>query len=217
MISRVTDRAPGLPTSLRRRDSLVLRPRDAADVYAYPAQEFQRLTERGLLAKVAHGYYAVVPADRVGDAGWRPSVEALALAVGVADHGSGEVALMGLSAARLHGAFPRAHASAWLAVAASRRRLDAGRFGSVTFATRAVGELDTVRVQTELADGWMTSVEQTVLDLARRSDWAGGEDQADAAIAALLPRADHDRLRGLADGQRGGAALDRLGIPAEQS
>lgn len=200
----------GLPAPLNRRPSKVLRPRDAADIYAHPAPEFRRLAAAGLLAHAAHGYYVVVPAEEVGNDAWRPSVEALALGVGVADHGEDDVALMGLSAARLHGAMPRAHAVAWLAVDVSRRPLDAGRFGTVNFVTRTVESLDLVRVRTELADGWMTSVEQTIADLARQPRYGGGRDQADAAVRTLWPKADLRRVRQICADQRGSAAFDRL-------
>lgn len=209
MNSRPQRQATGLPTALLQHESRVLRPQDGREVYAHPAAEFRRLADAGVLTHVAHGYYVVVPGEEVGNTDWRPSVEALALAVGVADHGEDAVALMGLSAARLHGGVPRAHATGWLAVEVSRRPLDAGRFGTVRFVTRTVDTLGTVRVRTDLADGWMTSVEQTIVDLARHPRYGGGGDQADAAIRMLWPKADPPLLDEIALAQRGIASLDR--------
>ena len=200
----------GLPAQLRQRDSFILRPRDATDIYAHPAPEFRRLAKLGLLQDLAHGYWAVVPADQTDKPSWRPSVEELALGIGATDYPADQAALMGLSAARHHGAAPRAHATAWLAVTVSRRPLDAGRFGHVSFVQRDTAELDLVRATTALVDGWVTSIEQTVVDLARRPSWAGGTEQATAAINRLWPHVNRDRLLHLAQRQRGLAPTQRL-------
>ena len=162
----------------------------------------------GALRRVAVGYYVVTPPANIGDHDWRPPLEDLALGIAVADYGD-DAALMGLTAARYHGAVPRAHAMAWVATAVSRRRLDAGHYGRITFVTRDVHDLDLVRARTSLATGWVTSVEQTALDVMRRPDWAGGPRAADEAIIRLLPRCDDDLLEDLAAAQRGRAALVR--------
>jgi hypothetical protein len=121
------------------------------------------------------------------------------------------VALMGLSAARIHGAVPRALAVAVVAVPKQRPSLRLLRpDAEVIFVTRDVGRLDLERTRTGLGDGWVTSVEQTVLDLAARPALGGLADAADEAVRALLPRADRDLLADLARGQRLRASLDRL-------
>jgi hypothetical protein len=51
---------------------------------------------------------------------------------------------------------------------------------------------------------------RTVLDLAARSDQGGLLDAAAEAAAALLPRADRDRLTRLATAQRRQPTLRRL-------
>lgn len=187
----------------------LLRPSDAAEVYAYPRPEFARLERSGLLHRVAAGYYAVVPDDRIG-ASWLPELEAVALGVAVAGGGADSAALMGLSAARLHGALPRAIGAAVVAVDRHRRRLRlADRDAEVLFVRRDVGRLDLQRQRTELGDGWVTTVEQTVLDLAARPGLGGAPDEAEAAVLGLLPRADHELLEELAAGQRRRAALQR--------
>ncbi|HWM73707.1 MAG TPA: type IV toxin-antitoxin system AbiEi family antitoxin domain-containing protein, partial [Nocardioides sp.] len=60
MANRVA-RASGLPAQLARRPFGVLRPVDAVGVYANPSKDLARLADRGLLHKLATGYYAVVP------------------------------------------------------------------------------------------------------------------------------------------------------------
>jgi predicted transcriptional regulator of viral defense system len=167
------------------------------------------MATRGPLRRVAHGYYLLPPLEHLDEPGWRPPVEHLALGIAVADH-EDRAALMGLSAARHHGAVPRAHATAWVAIEAIRRPLDCGRFGRVVFVSRDLDRLDLVRARTPLADGWVTSVEQTVVDLARRPDYAGGPDLAREALSALWGRADEDLVDELASRQRGRAALLRL-------
>src|SRR4051795_2696409 len=68
MAHRVAGR---LPSALLRRPVRVLRPQDAAEVYAYPRPEFARLARAGVLHRLASGYYAVVPEDQI-DRAWLP-------------------------------------------------------------------------------------------------------------------------------------------------
>src|SRR5690242_1739646 len=108
----VSGRAAGMPAPLARRANRVFRPRDAADVYAHPNAEMARLTKTGVIRRLATGYYAMTPLNRLGDSGWRPELEAAALGIAIADYGAEAVALTGVSAARHHGAVPRAVAAA---------------------------------------------------------------------------------------------------------
>ena len=125
-----------------------------------------------MLLKVSYGYYAHVPeAERGGS--WRPSIEAIALGIGQADYGKNEVALMHLSAARIHAAIPRAIAVAVLAVPKQRPRLET-EFGRIFFVKMRVENLKRVRTETELGAGWVTSIEQTVLDITKRPSLVEG-------------------------------------------
>jgi len=67
-----------------------------------------------------------------------------------------------------------------------------------------------VRTATEFGDGWVTTVEQTVLDLAARRDLGALPGEVDAAIAVLLSRSDGQLLDELATAQRRTATLRRL-------
>ncbi len=188
----------------------MLRPSDAEHIYAHPRPEFARLTYAGALHRVAAGYYAVVPDDRVG-ASWLPELEAVALGVAVTAGGVDAAALMGLSAARVHGALPRALSVAVVAVTRHRRALRlVDREAEVLFVRRDVARLDVQRQQTELAQGWVTTVEQTVLDLAARPGLGGAPQEARAAAVALLPRAERQLLEELAVAQRRGPPLQCL-------
>jgi hypothetical protein len=116
---------------------------------------------------------------------------------------------MGVSAARVHGAIPRALGIAVVAVARHRRTLRlVDRNASVIFVRRDVARLDLQRHRTELGQGWVTTVEQTLLDLAARPDLGDVPDAAQEAVAALLPRVDMALLRELATSQRRRRALD---------
>jgi hypothetical protein len=138
-------------------------------------------------------------------------LEAAAFGIAAADYGVPAVALMGLSAARVHGALPRALGVAVLAVPKQRPVLRlADRDASIVFVPRDVDRLDVQRTDTELGAGWVTGVEQTLLDLAARPDQGGLLDAAAEAAAALLPRADRDRLTRLATAQRRQPTLRRL-------
>ncbi|WP_312880593.1 type IV toxin-antitoxin system AbiEi family antitoxin domain-containing protein [Actinokineospora xionganensis] len=158
------------------------------------------------MRRIATGYYALVPQHRLGDHTWSPDLAA-ALGIGQADYGVDPVALMGLSAARIHGAIPRALATAVVAVPKQRPPLHTDR-GKIVFVTRAVAALDVERTSTELGEGWLTTIEQTILDLAHRPT-LGGITQQDAheAIRALAGRADWSLTRQLAADNHHPAAL----------
>jgi predicted transcriptional regulator of viral defense system len=202
-------RTSGLPPQLARSPFGVLRPVDAADVYARPPQEFARLAARGLLHRVATGYYAVVPPDST-DRNWLPTLEAVAYGVAAADYGPEAAVLMGLSAARLHGAVPRGLAAAVVAVQRNRPRLQlADRDAHVVFVRRDTARLDAERLRSDLGVALATTVEQTLLDLAHRPDLGSVPDEARMAVRALWPRADPLTLDQLAREQRLRAALRR--------
>ena len=187
----------------------VLRPRDALAIYARPDLEFSRLEQGGVLLRVAHGYYALIPEPARGGE-WRPEIESLALGLGQADYGKNDVALMHLSAARIHGAIPRALAVAVLAVPKQRPALET-TCGRIIFVKRDVEKLKRMRVETELASGWATNIEQTALDLARRPDLVVGLSQVthDAACA-LFPRCHEAKLKVIVQEQRMASALARV-------
>lgn len=112
------------------------------NVTATAVPSFARLERSGALRRVAPGYYAVVPDDRVGLV-WLPELEAVALRVGVALAG---VALMGLSAARVHGGLPRASGVAVVAMARHRPVLRlTDRDAVVLFVRRGLAGLDLQR------------------------------------------------------------------------
>jgi len=206
MPARVVARVP--PTLIRR--GRVLRPTDAHDVYAHPRPEFQRLERAGALHRLADGHYAVVPDDRVGQ-DWLPGLEAVALGIAGTGGHINDAALMGISAARVHGGLPRAVNIATVAVDRHRRTLQlADRHAQVLFVRRDIAALDLQRHHTELGDGWITTIEQTLLDLIARPHLGDVPDAAHDAITALLPRADNDLLRNLAQTQRRRTALDRV-------
>ena len=198
---------PRVPPTLVRRGR-VLRPMDARDVYANPRAEFARLERRGALHRLAPGLYAVVPDDAVG-ADWLPPLEAVALGVeGTGGHTT-RAALMGVSAARVHGAIPRALGVAVVAVQRHRRTLRlTDRDAEILFVRRDVAGLDVQRHVTELGQGWVTTVEQTLLDLIARPELGGVPDAAREAIRALIPWADADLLRELGGAQRRRRAVE---------
>lgn len=195
--------------SLARRPLRTVRPVDARDVYAQPRQQLARLAASGAVRHVANGYYTVVPLEQRGT-DWKPTLEAVAAGIAVATYGPDDAVLMGISAARMHGAIPRALATSVVAIPRQRPAVRlTDRDAVVVFVKRRVDLLDAERMPTELGPALVTTVEQTLLDLAHRPEL--GNDQADvpAAIRALFPRCDRELLDQFAAAQRLGAARDR--------
>jgi predicted transcriptional regulator of viral defense system len=156
---------------------------------------------------VATGYYVIIPRERVDDNRWKPDLEAAALGLAQADYGQSAVSLMGASAARYHGAIPRALAVAVVAVPNQRPVLQT-EFGRIVFVKRDVTRLDVERTDIQLTSGWVTTIEQTLLDLAARPT-LGGLTMTDTAeaVRSLAARADWDQVRQLAHEQHKPGAL----------
>ncbi len=139
-----------------------------------------------------------------------PTLEAGAAGIATAEFGPANAILMGVSAARLHGAIPRALGTAVVAVPAQRATINlADRVANVRFVKRDTARLDAERMSTELGPTLVTTPEQTILDLARRPDLGGVEDQVRDAVRILIARADDDLLDELANAQRARASLRR--------
>jgi len=142
-----------------------IRPRDVT-IYAHARPQFARLAESGLLHRLAPGFYAITPQDRIGG-DWLPSLEGAAAGVAAAEFGVGRYALMGLTAAWLQHAVPRAIAFA--TVAAPRRREPlrlTDRSATIRFLVRDIDVMHVEMLQTDLGACLVTTPEQTVLDLA---------------------------------------------------
>jgi len=184
-----------------------VRPSELAPYYTNPRAAVQDLERRGRLHRLAYGYYCGVPLD-ADPATWRPSLEAAAAAVARTPTEVDEPVLMGLTAARVHGALPRALGTAWVAVTAARRPLRlADRDAEVRFVRRSVATLEVERVVLDLGAVLVTTPEQTLLDLARP---ATADPEHVAVARALSPLADQADLADLAARTRAGAALDRV-------
>jgi predicted transcriptional regulator of viral defense system len=182
---------------------------DAAVVYAHPAPQLRRLEQLGVLHRLAHGYYTVVPQDQIST-NWMPTLEAAAAGIAAARFHPDRAPLMGVSAARLHGALPRALAVAIVAAPAQHDPITLlDRPASVRFVKRDMTRVDVETVPTELGRALVTSIEQTVLDLARRPALNVAEDQIPDALRALLPRCEPEVLEELARRQRLRSALAR--------
>ena len=197
------------PRVVARAPMRTVRPADLGQVYAQPRVRVRDLEARGVLHRLAHGYYCAVPLEF--DAGsWRPSLEAAAAGIATAVFGDRVPVLMGKSAARVHRALPRAGAQAWVAVPRAHRPVQlVDRDAVVRFVRRDVAALDATLVSTDLGQTLATTVEQTVLDLAR-SDPRLVDLDTQEAIGALLPVCDQQVLGRLAGQQRMRATLRRL-------
>lgn len=186
-----------------------VRAADLAHVYARPGPQLAILERRGVVHKLAYGFYCAVPPEYVGGT-WRPTIEAASAAVATATYGDRVPVLTGLTAARVHRALPRAIGVGYVAVPTQRRPLRlADRDGEIRFVMRAVAQLDAVAVTTDLGQALATTPEQTVLDLARL-DPRGEDIDAREAIDALWPLCDPERLGQIAGRQRMKATYARV-------
>ena len=186
-----------------------IRAEDAGATYAFPRPELARLADRGLLQRVANGYYVVVPQDMIGRE-WVPSLEAAAAGIASAIYGPTHAVLMGISAARVLGTIPRALATAVVAVPDQHRPIRLkDRQSLLRFVKRDTDRLDAERIETPLGSAIVTTPEQTLLDLAHRPQLGDAGDEVPAAITMLYQRSDHQRLKALATDQRRAASLRR--------
>ncbi|SDP10560.1 Transcriptional regulator, AbiEi antitoxin, Type IV TA system [Klenkia soli] len=199
-----------VPTAITQAPFRTIRPQDLATVYTQPNVQLTRLTRGGRVRKAAPGLYYALPDDR--DTTWLPTLEAVAAGAATALYGDQVPVLMHLTAARLHGALPRAVGLAVVAVPTRRRplRLLDRPDAVLTFVTRDVDGLDAVLMPTDLGRVLVTTPEQTVLDLARRPQLGDLPDEVREAVRALLPRCAPDRLDQLAGAQRMARTLNRV-------
>ena len=166
----------------------------AADVYARPRAELARPMDLGLLHRVATGFYVAVPDYRVGT-GWMPGLEAAAAGIAVSAYSADGAVVMGVSAARMHGAIPRALATAVVAVPTRHDLIRlADRQALVRSVVRDTARLDAERVDTELGPVLVTTPEQTVLDLVKRPGLGDAEGEVWPAVEHLHRRCDRGVL-----------------------
>lgn len=198
-----------LPLELVRAEPAVVRPRDLREQWSQPRKELHHLAQQGAVLRLAHGYYAVVPEVARGRH-WVPSVEATGLAIAQVDYGRDQAAAMGPSAARLLGHIPRALGTATIATGKQRPPLDTVA-GRVRFVTRAIASLDLQRTETDLGQGWVTTPEQTLVDLIDRPGLGGlGASDVLEAVMSLADVADLDLAMDLAAAQRKRRVRERL-------
>ncbi|WP_082515901.1 type IV toxin-antitoxin system AbiEi family antitoxin [Cellulomonas sp. Leaf395] len=190
-------------TRLAVRPMRTVRPADLEQHYVNPRAVLRDRAAKGEVHKIAYGTYVAVPDDAPDQARWRPGLEAAAAAVATAIFGDRVAVLMGMTAARLLGAAPRARGHA--TVAAPRRHRDVPltdrRDAVIHFVHRDMDAVDTQPVATELGVTLITTPEQTLVDLAR--DRTLNKADQHAAMLALARNVDWDRVAALAAKQRG--------------
>lgn len=142
---------------------------------------------------------------------WMPDLETAAAGVATAVWGDAVPILMGLSAARIHGALPRALGEAMVAVPSIHGPISlTDRNATIRFITRNVEALDAIRVGTELGPALATTPAQTALDLARDPRLLEKPEDI-AVVRALLDQTTVDEIADVAATQgRTNAALARV-------
>lgn len=196
-----------LPTLLRRAVRVV-----NVDEYDHaPAHPgYARLAANGVLHRLAPGYYAILRSEHIGR-GWLPDLEAASWGIAAADDGPRSVALMGLSAAHTHGGLEESPGAGVVATTRNRPSIRfTDRIATVSFVRRDPRRLKIERYTGPLGSGWVTTVEQTLLDLAAYPQLGGRPELAEDAITGLLDKADPHVLHSLAGAQRRLGALDKI-------
>jgi hypothetical protein len=204
-----TARAVGVPAALAALPLGTFRPQQAQGVYAHPRPELARLVKLRALHRLAPGHFTVVPQEYVGT-DWMPSLEAAAAGIAAANFGGRAAVLMGVSAARLHGAIARAVSVAYVAAPRQHALLRlSDRQAVVRFVKRDTQRLDVELLPTDLGPVPVTTVEQTALDLVRLKATDVDPAEIATAVRALVARSDPGVLEALAENQHLRAALRR--------
>lgn len=166
----------------------------------------------GAILRVAHGAYVLVPErERRRDPDWRPPLERVALGIAAAEFGANDVALVGLSAARVHGVIPRALGIATVSYPSTRPRDIETLAGTVRTYRRLIDQMDTVWLRNDLISGLVTSVEMTMLDLASKAPkWPISPSDRNLAIRLLAARADWDLVQEIAEQYRKRSSLNAV-------
>lgn len=166
----------------------------------------------GAILRVAHGAYVLVPErERRRDPDWRPPLERVAHGIAAAAFGPNEVALIGPSAARVHGAVPRPLGIATVSYPSTRPRDIKTLVGTVRTYRRLIAQMDVVRMNNDLVSGFVTSVEMTMLDLASKAPkWPIAPTDRDEAIRLLAARVDWDLTKEIAQEYRKCTALEAV-------
>ena len=201
-------KSAGVPAEALLSPTLMLTGRSASGVYAQPAAELARLTRNGAAIKLARGFYAAVPVGKRADS-WLPSLEATAAGIASAAYGVGKGAIWGLSAARVHGALPRALSVAYAMGPTQHGTVELiQRPGRVEFRCRDTQRLELEYFDTELGPGLVTSIAQTILDLSS-SEFEEFGDPRSEAVRNLMAIVEPSELDELSQRVRGKSALGR--------
>lgn len=194
--------------ALLRRAVRVVPVEEAGSEPAHPG--YARLAAGGVLHRLAPGYYAILRSEQIGQ-DWVPDLEAASWGIAAADDGPRSVAVMGLSAARTHGGLEQPVDAGVVATTRNRPTLRlTDRRATVSFVRRDPRRLKIERYSGALGAGWVTTVEQTLLDLAAYPQLGGRPDLAEEGITGLIDKADPHVLYSLASAQRRLGALDRV-------
>jgi predicted transcriptional regulator of viral defense system len=192
---------------LAERPLQTARAADLAAAYAHPKDELARLARTGAVTRLAHGVYTLTPLG--SRPGWQPELEVAAMAWATATYGDRVPALMGLGAARFHGAIPRAIGVTVVALPVQHRPMEIVG-GRVVFVARDVEALRARTERTELGELLVTTPEQTLVDLVARPRLGEMPAEAEAAARHLATRVDREAAIRLATEQRRAAPLAKF-------
>ncbi|MGY4643672.1 type IV toxin-antitoxin system AbiEi family antitoxin domain-containing protein [Cellulomonas sp. URHB0016] len=199
-----------MPNDRRLREAIQRGPLGAIDAsalanhYANPRKALADAAADGRLYRVARGIY--MPRPRTATEQWKPTVESAAAAVGALTMAQ-PTPLMGMTAARMHKALPRAISRAWVASPRTHRPMELSDGGLVSFVMRRnLDALDVEMMETELGPVQVTTIEQTIVDLMRALGLGGLESERREVVLALADQTHPGRLHRLVKKDKGNNA-----------
>lgn len=149
-----------------------------------------RLTQRGLVAHPAHGFYVIVPPE-YRRLGCLPADQFIPALMEQLDLGY-YVGL--LSAAQYHGAAHHRPQEFQVVTATKRRRLACGVVRVVFVVRKRLAEVPTQAFNTPRGTIWVSTIEATAVDLIGYPHHVGGLEHAATVIAELAEQIEPERL-----------------------
>lgn len=179
-------------------------------IYGNASAELARLEDRGVVVRIAYGYFFLVPEIyRKPNTLWKPTIEEAALGVAIHDYGVKNVALIGPSVLRILGQYPRPLNIAFVAIPKQRPAIKTP-WGEIRFIKRDLTTYELNYKQTENIAGYITTRDETFIDLLKKQpDWRISDGTKNEMINTLSNMIDKNKVLERATKNNGMSALKK--------